>query len=310
MTDIEKLATDNLILEVLTGSRAYGFHNEDSDWDSRGIFIATENERLGFAHPVEQYAPGKQDRTIYEIKKFIELASGCNPNILELLWSDPSDVKFVNEWGQILIDNRSLFLSKKAKHTFSGYAFSQLKRIKGHKKWINQPQKKDAPKVEDYIVTRSFPEIEAELKEEGLDIISSSPKQEFQIFNKDGYKTAFRQWRDYWEWKHERNPVRAKLEEAHGFDTKHACHLIRLLRMGIEILKDGVVLVKRPDAEELRAIRNGAYDYEKIFEMAENLMIEIDEAYEASRLPKNVDIDAANDLLINITKNYWYGTNK
>jgi len=45
------------------------------------------------------------------------------------------------------------------------------------------------------------------------------------------------------------------LEAKFGFDTKHAMHLIRLLRMAREILETGVVHVKRPDAEELSAIR-------------------------------------------------------
>jgi hypothetical protein len=46
---------------------------------------------------------------------------------------------------QKIIDNRHLFISKKAYHTFNGYAHSQIKRAKGQNKWINNPQPKNPP---------------------------------------------------------------------------------------------------------------------------------------------------------------------
>jgi predicted nucleotidyltransferase len=41
---------------------------------------------------------------------------------------------------------------------------------------------------------------------------------------------------------------RKALVERHGYDTKNAAHLIRLLRMGIEFLRDGELNVQRHDA--------------------------------------------------------------
>jgi hypothetical protein len=72
------------------------------------------------------------------------------------------------------------------------------------------------------------------------------------------YRSALRKWQQYEEWKRTRNAARAELERQHGYDTKHAMHLIRLLRMAEEIVSKGRVLVRRPDAEELRAVRRGA----------------------------------------------------
>jgi hypothetical protein len=46
-------------------------------------------------------------------------------------------------------------------------------------------------------------------------------------------------------------------------------HLVRLTRMGQEILTTGKVIVKRPDREELLAIRAGAWSYEQLIEFAE-----------------------------------------
>ena len=56
------------------------------------------------------------------------------------------------------------------------------------------------------------------------------------------------------------------LEAAHGYDTKHGAHLVRLLRMGREIVETGSVHVWRGDrdADELLAIRAGAWSYDRL----------------------------------------------
>lgn len=82
------------------------------------------------------------------------------------------------------------------------------------------------------------------------------------------YEAAVRQWDSYQTWKSERNLARSALEAQFGYDTKHGMHLVRLMRMCREILVDHTVLVKRPDAAELLAIRNGAWSYQKLMEWA------------------------------------------
>jgi hypothetical protein len=98
-----------------------------------------------------------------------------------------------------------------------------------------------------------------------------------------------KQWESYETWKAERNPVRAELESRHGYDTKHAMHLVRLMRMGLEILQTGELHVRRPDAEELRAIRDGALSYDELMEIATALQSKMGEAAEACKLPADVD---------------------
>ena len=53
------------------------------------------------------------------------------------------------------------------------------------------------------------------------------------------YRAAMKHWDSYQAWKTHRNPARAELERQHGYDTKHAMHLIRLMRMGLEVLETG-----------------------------------------------------------------------
>ena len=72
------------------------------------------------------------------------------------------------------------------------------------------------------------------------------------------WRTARNEWQRYRGWLKNRNPARAKLEAQFGYDTKHGAHLVRLLRMGMEIAETGKVHVWRGDrdADELAAIRD------------------------------------------------------
>ena len=79
------------------------------------------------------------DAVIYALTKFVRLALACNPNIIELLYTDARHVLFANDYGQQLVDHRYLFLTKQARHTFAGYAISQLRRIERHHRWLVNP---------------------------------------------------------------------------------------------------------------------------------------------------------------------------
>ncbi len=144
------------ILISLAGSHGYGLNRPESDFDYRGVFIAPKKYYLGF-DKVEQkeggwdsepgifdFLNGQKDTVIYELKKFIQLLAGANPNILELLWLKQYPIK--TPVGEYLIKHRQMFLSKRVKHTYSGYAFAQIKKIESHRKWLlNPPQEQPTP---------------------------------------------------------------------------------------------------------------------------------------------------------------------
>ena len=111
------------------------------------------------------------------------------------------------------------------------------------------------------------------------------------------YKSALNHWRQYQAWVKERNPKRAELERKHSVDTKHATHLIRLIRMAKEILETGKVHVKRPDAEELLAIRNGAWSYEQIVEFAETQDRDLIEVCKNSSLPSKANVNLFDNIV-------------
>jgi predicted nucleotidyltransferase len=108
----------------------------------RGVFIPPVEYILGMSK-IEQYQEAgtadRPDLVIYELRKYIALAADANPNILEIVFADDSNILSITDVGRILRSNRHLFLSKKARHTFSGYAMSQLKRIESHRRWLLNP---------------------------------------------------------------------------------------------------------------------------------------------------------------------------
>ena len=112
------------------------------------------------------------------------------------------------------------------------------------------------------------------------------------------YKNAKRDWDHYLHWKKTRNPKRYAIETKYGYDCKHGSHLVRLFRSCRELLETGQFKVKRDDAEELLAIKNGAWTYEQLIEWAEKEDKALDELYKTSTLPREPDRQAINNICI------------
>ena len=53
----------------------------------------------------------------------------CNPNTIELLGLKEEHYLYLNDIGKELINNKKLFLSKRAIQSFGGYASAQLRRL-------------------------------------------------------------------------------------------------------------------------------------------------------------------------------------
>jgi hypothetical protein len=147
-----------------------------------------------------------------------------------------------------------------------------LQRINTHRRWLIHPPAHKPTRAEFGLPETStlsvdiLGAIEA-VEQAAAEDVSMVPAHVMDLYRRErAYRNALREWRQYEHWKAHRNPKRAALEAKMGFDGKHAAHLVRLMRMCREILETGVVTVKRPDREELLAIRNGAWSYEQLIE--------------------------------------------
>jgi len=95
---------------------------------------------------------------------------------------------------------------------------------------------------------------------------------------------------------------RKELVEKYGYDCKNAAHLIRLLRMGIEFLKDGELSVLREDASQLLEIKRGEWTLEQVQTEAEHGFKLSEQAYLNSSLPKSPDLKAINKLAVDVIR--------
>jgi predicted nucleotidyltransferase len=145
---------EHTIFRTLTGSRVYGTHHEGSDYDYRGVCIPPARYWLGYNSRFEQWQADDEDLVIFGFKKFLDLAAANNPNIIELLFI-PSRYwkKWGREWERTL-SNRALFVSKKCFHTFSGYAHSQLRRMRSHREWLTRGEMKEPTRADFNLVDR------------------------------------------------------------------------------------------------------------------------------------------------------------
>src|SRR6185503_7498081 len=92
--------------------------------------IAPVEHYLGFGREdVYEKWEGEWDCVFYELRKFIGLLLNCNPNVLSLLWVKENGIIYESSLGQLLRANRDLFVTKKAYHSFSGYAHAQFKKM-------------------------------------------------------------------------------------------------------------------------------------------------------------------------------------
>lgn len=151
LLNTQKFVHQQLQYECIMGSNAYGVASDNSDLDIYGFCIPYKDHIVktiinGFDKPEKYFEQYQQhhikaeiteyDFSIYNITKYFSLCMDGNPNMIDSLFVPENCVTFITPIGQLIRDNRKIFLSKKCWHTFKGYSYSQL-----HKMKIKNPNK-------------------------------------------------------------------------------------------------------------------------------------------------------------------------
>ena len=187
----------NVQYETIMGSVAYGVSSDTSDLDVYGwaiplkeeIFPHLRGEIPGFGKSRPRFEVYQEhhihdrdalaghgrmyDLTIFGIVKFFNLAMENNPNIIDSLFTPATCVLHCTKVGNLVRENRKLFLHKGAWPKFKGYAYSQL-----HKMAVKTPHGKRAELVAEhgfdtkfgYHVVRLIGEVEQILMEGDIDL--------------------------------------------------------------------------------------------------------------------------------------------
>ena len=305
---------NNIILLGLGGSYAYGTNNENSDLDIRGI--ATHNAediltRKGF----EQVVNEATDTTIYSLEKIVNLLSNCNPNTIEILGLEPWQYLYTGYIGQELIKNKDMFLSKRAAHSFGGYATAQLRRLSNKTvRTVEQEQREKHILASIENARYSYPDKYFNYPEDSIKLYIDKAVQEdydteiFMDVNLKHYPL-----RDYKSmWSEMQNIVKdyskigrrnSKAIE-HDKLGKHMMHLIRLYLMCFDILEDGkIITYRKKEHDFLMDIRNGKYlDDDKqptkeFYDIVDEMENKLNYLKDHSPLPDNPDYKKINDFL-------------
>jgi uncharacterized protein len=159
-----KWLPQNIHYEVMSGSVSYAVSSDTSDMDIFGfcippkedVFPHLRGEIPGFGRQIQRFdvwqqhhimdeeAQQEYDFSIYSIVKFFHLAMENNPNMVDILFVPQRCVLFCSTVGQIVRDNRKLFLHKGCYQKMRGYSYAQLHKIGNNN---NEVEKKMPPKI-------------------------------------------------------------------------------------------------------------------------------------------------------------------
>lgn len=148
----EQWLVENLMLEAIMGSHAYGCQTEKSDYDILAIVLPKPEhinpQRYGFVLGFDQLPEfsrkelkGKKNRVLIGkqeveaewislIEFFVQAGLKGSPNLMEGLFVKRELVTVGTKMGYHLRDHRKLFLSMKTFQAFRGYANGQMHRIR------------------------------------------------------------------------------------------------------------------------------------------------------------------------------------
>jgi predicted nucleotidyltransferase len=244
----------------LMGSVAYGVSSDTSDMDVYGwcipekvdLFPHLRGEILGFGTNKQRFEQFQQhhvfdqdamagkgrnyDFSIYSIVKFFQLCMENNPNMVDALFVPQNCILHITAVGNMVREQRKIFLHKGCFHKFKGYAFSQM-----HKMSIKTPQ--------------------------------------------EGSK-------------------RDALVKQHGYDTKFAYHIIRLIDEVEQILTTGDLDLQR-SKEHMKAVRRGEVTEEEIKNYFSQKEKDLEKLYAESTLPHSPDEGKIKTLLLQCLEQHY-----
>lgn len=310
------LPTNTCLLTVM-GSMAYGVKNDSSDMDIYGVTLPPKTtvfphlagEIQGFGKQVQRFEMWQEhhikdpsarggkgqeyDFAVYSIIKFFQLCMDANPNMVDALFAPPNCVLHSTSVGQIIRENRKLFLSKKCWPKFKGYAFSQLNKME------NKAIRKAVLWKEEHQITGDHTLQYLD------DAIENFTKDEPIPSDLSGLSfTELTEYRKMLKACNGRLGKRAEIIKEFKYDIKFGYHVVRLILDVEQILSEQDLDLQR-NREQLKAIRRGEWTIEEIKDFFTRKEKQLEELFHKSTLPWGPDEETIKDVLLNCLEQHY-----
>lgn len=293
-----------LICKTVFGSHLYGTQTPSSDRDLKGIFVPKARDvllgRIPKTAPLSEVAV---DGNLFSLHSFLHLATQGQTVAIDMLWTPASQVErgpYAWVWDKI-IENRSRLLSR-SMNAFIGYARGQATKysLKG-------------TRLDKLVAFRDGLKLCAPHRDLGFywwyldrDAERTNPAgiRELQIAGKwFGETTAIKFVLETIE-----NAISRYGERAHaacdagGIDWKALSHAVRVSRELKELLIEGQLVFPLRDRELILQIKTGSIDLEKVQNLLDEDLLEIETLTAKSSLPEKVDMVWWDEFLLEIMK--------
>jgi uncharacterized protein len=311
----EVMEDRKLICRIRTGSHLYGLNTPASDEDYISVFMPSAHDLLGL-HPVdevdnsskkstsnERNTPEDIDDKMYSLPKFMWLLLQNNPNIVELLFATEENIiESSSIWDELVV-NYDRIISQRVYHTFSGYAFSQKKKLEV--KAIRYGSLKKGIKYLESLYTACFlTDTKVSISEYEAQDLNAILKY---YKGRDGntkpfhggmplkaiYKLLKSEYENY-GWR-----VKTDTFETLGYDVKFGYHLIRILAEGYELISTGRISYPLQTGRyDIVCIRNGEVQLEELLELYNRYKEMTDSEYVETKLRKHPDMKWADNWIV------------
>lgn len=306
-TQIPNFLRDNTHYLAMMGSVAYGVAEDYSDIDVYGWAIPPKDMTFphlagnirGFGkeppnfevwqqHHIKDITKNREyDMSIYGVCKYFNLVMENNPNMLDSLFAPENCILHCSPAAQRVRENRHIFLHKGVWHKLKGYAYQQLHKCK---KRDSEPVLYDLLVFEDkYGIHHT-----SSLEEGAAHLVNTDQSAEVIVRYSNLFNNVLKEKR------------RAITTKIHGYDTKFAYHVVRLMDQAEEILRYGTLTLDRKDRREmLKAIRRGDWKLSDIQEYFKEKEATLAKLYETSSLRPEPEEAAIKKLLVEVLDSHY-----
>lgn len=317
---------------MLHGSHLYGLDTENSDKDYKGIFLPSLDNIIldNTSHEIRDSTGDKNsknnkddiDTVYYSLHKFIKMACDGETIAIDMLHCDDENLLLTSPTWKKIVENRHLFYTKNMK-AFLGYCRKQASKygVKGSR--LNAMEDvlnhlKVAYGELGDVKLNSVP-----IFDTILNIVSSEHPQYVKVMDsfykgnklierkvlevcdaKYDFTTSLSYVIDAIQKKYNAYGERAQqAKNNEGIDWKALSHALRTGHQLKEIYETGDLQYPLKDREFLLEVKQGKLDFLTVVSPAlEQVIEEVEELAEKSKLPSKVDQNYWNNFLLKVYK--------